>query len=205
MRDGVWSARLRWRLRGATMWPAFLLALPAEAVLLHLLPIAGDQGPGLFGALLLATFFNLVVVAAGAPVGGRLLRLRRPALPQVVADDRAGTALIGALAVALLVAGLAHRPAMEREEREFATQARSARSFVLGHAPAAVRANVQAMDTLVLGPDLYRTCVPQPSAQRAFCVIVTTRRHPPVVKRDPDERPNATMSPLRPGRPAGGG
>ena len=46
MRDGVSWTRLRWRLSGATMWPAFALALVVDALLLHLLPIAGDTGPG---------------------------------------------------------------------------------------------------------------------------------------------------------------
>src|SRR5919107_1549378 len=41
MAERVWTARLRWRLRGATMWPAFLLALVVDTVLLRALPIAG--------------------------------------------------------------------------------------------------------------------------------------------------------------------
>src|SRR5215207_11364473 len=99
------------------MWPAFGLALVVDALLLHLLPIAGDRGPQLFPALLLAGFLNLVVVAVGAPLGGRWVRRRRPSLPRVVADDRAGTALLAATAVALLAIGLVHRPAMQAEER----------------------------------------------------------------------------------------
>ena len=45
MEERVWWTRLRWRLRGATMWPAFLLALVADTVLLRALPIAGDTAP----------------------------------------------------------------------------------------------------------------------------------------------------------------
>ena len=130
----MWWTRLRWRLRGATMWPTFVLALVVDALLLHLLPIAGDRGPGLFPALLLAGFFNLVVVAVGAPLAGRWVRRRRPSLPKVVADDRAGTVLLGATAVVLLAIGLAHRPAIQDQERDFARQAASARRFVLGEA-----------------------------------------------------------------------
>src|SRR5947207_71023 len=42
--ERVWASRLRWRLTGATQWPAFALFVIGDAVLLHLLPIAGD-GP----------------------------------------------------------------------------------------------------------------------------------------------------------------
>src|SRR3954464_9192752 len=123
MSERVWWTRLRWRLRGATMWPAFVLAVVLDAVLLHELPIAGARAPEPFGAVLLSFFFNLVAVAIGAPLAGRLLRRRRAGLPQVVADDRAGTAVLGVLSAALAVAGLAHRPAMRAGERAFAAQA----------------------------------------------------------------------------------
>ncbi|MEA2321877.1 MAG: hypothetical protein QOD81_1727 [Solirubrobacteraceae bacterium] len=193
MGDRVWWTRLRWRLRGATMWPAFAVALVGDAVLLRLLPIAGDTAPDPFAALLLALFFNLVVVAVGAPLGGRWLRRGHPALPKVIADDRAGTALVGAVSVALLAAGLAHRPAVLAEAREFDEQAATARQFVLERAPARFRAHLEDMDTLKQAGDLYRTCVPGPSARRAFCVIVNTDQHPPGVTRDADQSPNAAL------------
>ena len=56
MRERVWWTRLRWRLRGATMWPAFLVAVVVDAVLLRTLPIAGDSAPEPFGAVLLSWF-----------------------------------------------------------------------------------------------------------------------------------------------------
>src|SRR4051812_50013108 len=77
MRERVWLTRLRWRLRAATMWPAFLVAVVADTVLLRLLPIAGDRAPDVFAAALLAFFFNLMAVAVGAPLAGRLPRRRR--------------------------------------------------------------------------------------------------------------------------------
>jgi hypothetical protein len=204
MSERMWARRLRWRLRGATMWPAFALAVALDAALLHLLPIAGDRGPAAFPAVLLAGVFNLAVVAAGAPLAGRWLRRRRPALPRVVADDRAGTALLGLLAVALAAIGLAHRPAVLAAEQDFAVQAASARTFVLHQAPDQYRRNVAAMDTWKQGPDIYRTCVPGPDPRRAYCVIVTTDQHPPGITRDPDQRPNATVAgPDNPGRQGG--
>jgi hypothetical protein len=204
MSERMWVRRLRWRLRGATMWPAFALAVALDAVLLHVLPIAGDRGPSPFPAVLLAGVFNLVVVAAGAPLAGRWLRRRRPALPRVVADDRAGTALLGLLTVALGAIGLGHRPAVLAAEQDFAIQAASARAFVLRQAPGPYRRNVAAMDTWKQGPDIYRTCVPGPDPRRAYCVIVTTDQHPPGITRDPDQRPNVTVAgPDNPGRQGG--
>ena len=62
----MWWTRLRWRLRGATMWPAFVVAVLIDTVLLRVLPVAGDTAPDVFAAVLLAFFFPLVVVAVGA-------------------------------------------------------------------------------------------------------------------------------------------
>jgi hypothetical protein len=196
MSERVWWTRLRWRLRGATMWPAFGPAVVIDAVLLRLVPIAGDTAPDPFAAVLLATFFNLVAVAVGAPLAGHWLRRYRPALPKVVADDRAGTAILLAVGAGLLAAGLAHRPAMQAGEREFEQQAASARRFVLAQAPAVIRGHVDLMDTLKQGAGLYRTCVPYPRPRRAFCVIVNTDQDPPGVTRDTDQSPNAALTGL---------
>ena len=203
MEERVWWTRLRWRLRGATMWPAFLLALVADTVLLRALPIAGDTAPDIFAAVLLAFFFNLVVVAVGAPLAGRLVRRRRPGLPRVVADDRAGTFLIAAVAALLLAAGLVHHPVVQARARAFDLQAAAARAFVLDRAPTAFKANVGRMDTWTQGTYLYRTCVPGPQARRSYCVFVDTRHDPPLVVRDTDQSPNSVLAgPDNPGRQA---
>jgi hypothetical protein len=194
MRERVWWTRLRWRLRGATMWPAFLLALVVDAVLLRLLPIAGDTAPDVFAAALLGFFFNLVAVAVGAPLVGRLVRRRFPGLPKVVADDRAGTALIGGVAAALFVIGIVHRPAMQAQARAFDVQAAAAREFVLERAPRRFRANVGHMDTWKQGTDLYRTCVRGPTERRSFCVFVDTGHDPPLVTADRDQSPNSLLA-----------
>ena len=81
MGEALWQTRLRWRLRGAMLWPAFVAAVVIEAVLLDRLPVAGDDGPGLFATVLLAGLGILVVVAVAAPLAGRWLRRRRPGLP----------------------------------------------------------------------------------------------------------------------------
>jgi hypothetical protein len=201
--DRLWRSRLRWRLRGAMLWPAFAVAVVVDAVLLQLLPIAGDGPPGPIGALLLSTFFNLLIVAVLAPLAGRGLRGRRPGIPRVVADDRAGTVLLGLLALGLLALGLAHRPAVEAADRDFEAQSLAVRRFVAHQAPAAYRSNVDRADTWRQGPDLFRTCVPGPDPTRALCLIVTTDQSPPGITVDPDQRPNGFVSgPDNPGRGA---
>ncbi|HWI73270.1 MAG TPA: hypothetical protein VNT55_15040, partial [Baekduia sp.] len=71
MGEALWARRLRWRMRGATLWPAFAVAVVADGVLLNELPISGDGGPGLFAAVILAGFANLIVIAVLAPLAGR--------------------------------------------------------------------------------------------------------------------------------------
>jgi hypothetical protein len=201
MEERLWPTRLRWRLRGASMWPAFLLALAVDTVLLRLLPIAGDSAPDVFAAALLAFFFNLVVVAVGAPLAGRFVRRRWPALPKVVADDRAGTFMIAGLTATLLAIGVVHHPVVTARARAFDRQAATARAFVLAHAPDRFRANVDRMDTWIQGPHLFRTCTPGPERRRAFCVFVDTAHDPPAIVRDTDQSPNSVLAgPDNPGR-----
>lgn len=106
--DAVWRARLRWRARGTTQWPLFVVLTAIEGVLLGPLPISGEH-TGLVPGLLLAMFFNLITVAVLAPIGGRLLRRRRPDLPAIVAVDRAGSALLVVVFLGLLAGGLANQ------------------------------------------------------------------------------------------------
>jgi hypothetical protein len=206
--DRLWTARLRWRRRGAWQWPAFAAGFAADAVVIHELPFAGDETPGIVGAALLSGFLNLLVVAVLAPLFGRGLSVGHPSLPRFVADDRAGTALVGALFLVLLAAGIAHRPEVRAAEDDFAAQAVAARRFVQAQAPPEFRASAGRLDTWKQGPDLYRTCVPGPARaagrpRRWWCVFVRTDRSPPRVTRDPDQQSNAKIAgPDNPGRAA---
>jgi hypothetical protein len=182
-------------MRGATLWPAFVVAVIADGVLLTELPIAGDDGPDLFAAVILAGFANLIVVAVVAPLAGRWLRGRRPGTPRAVAVDQAGTALLAVVTVVVLALGLAHRPAVRAAQDDLQVQASWARRFVLGHAPREYRAGADHLSTWKQGPSLYRTCAAGPDPRRAFCVIVDTAMSPPSVSADRDQRPNATAAP----------
>jgi hypothetical protein len=191
--ETLWRSRLRWRLRGAKLWPTFAVVVVVEAVLLQLLPVAGDRGPGLFAAVLLAGFPNLAIVAVVAPLAGFWMRARRPSVPAVVATDRAGTALLLAGVVVVLALGVGHHAVVRRAHDELATQAASARRFVINQAPREFQDNVDHLNTWKQAPDLYRTCVAGSDPDRAFCVFVNTDQSPPGVTRDPDERPNAAV------------
>ena len=52
MEDRIWTRRLRWRLRGARLWPTFAVLTVLDGLLLHHNPIAGDSTSVLAGVLL---------------------------------------------------------------------------------------------------------------------------------------------------------
>ena len=185
MGEALWQSRLRWRLRGAMLWPAFVAAVVVEAVLLDRLPVSGDDGPGLFAAVLLAGFANLVVVAVAAPLAGRWLRRRRPGMPSVIATDRAG-------AVLRRRRRCAHRRPGPRAPPERAGRARRPRrpgglGAALLHQPGAARVPGQRRPPRhhQAGrrplPHLRR----RPDPDRAFCVFVNTDQSPPGVTATP--------------------
>lgn len=185
--------RIRWRLRGAWQWPLFAVMTVLDAALLHWLPLAGD-GTGWVPALLLAGCLNLIAIAVLGGPGGWLLRRRRPDLPKIVADDYAGTALLGLVAVTFLVIGLVHRPQVVSGREAFADQSQAVRRWVLAHGDAFTRAHVDSADTITVDTDLYRTCVPSPDPRRFTCVYVDTSSEPPVVRADDNRESNASLN-----------
>ena len=188
--EPLWPARLRWRMKGAWLWPVFAVLTPVEAVLLVELPYYGTRGPGSLAAgFLLAGLFNLVLVAVVAPVVARLLRRLRRDLPRVVAVDTAGTSLLVAGFVALLVGGLLHRPVVREAEADRVAQLAAVREYVLAQAPE-YRDGLPLMDDIRLEPDLYRTCVPGADPRRWLCLFVETDQHPPGIRVDGDRVPN---------------
>jgi hypothetical protein len=185
--ERVWHRRLRWRLRGAWQWPAFVALTVVDGVLLAVLPFTGD-GSTLMAGLLIAGFINLFAVAVLAPVAGRALRARRPDLPRLIARDYAGTAALLAVAALLLAGGLAHRPAVQGERDDERAAVAGVHEYVLGHAPA-YRGGLRAIDALQLEPELYRACVP--GRARWLCLFVSTDQRPAGVTLDPDRVPNS--------------
>jgi hypothetical protein len=186
MDDRVWTRRLRWRLRGARLWPTFALLTLLDGLLLHRHPIAGDR-TGVLAGILLAGFLNLVALVLLAPLLSRRLRSGRP---REIADDRAGTIVIAAVTVALAVIGLGHAGAVDDANRAMAEQLAAAQRYFAAQAPPEYFRNRARIDTWKQSDDLFRTCIPGPDPGHALCVFVTTDTRPPGVRLDPDHEPN---------------
>lgn len=186
--------RLRWRLRGAWLWPTFVVATVLEMVLLHVLPVQGDSS-GWVGALLAAGCLNLLAVVVIGGLGGLALRRRRPDLPKVVADDYAGTAALGLMAAIFVTAGLVNAPRIADRDDAFAQQSLAVRAWIASHGDDYARAHVAAADSIRIDEDLYRTCVPARDPKRPLCLVVDTTTSPASVRRDRSREPNAGFVP----------
>jgi hypothetical protein len=184
--ESLWWPRLRWRLRGAWQWPAFIALTAVDTVVITLLPFFG-AGPDALGAFLLAVFINLVAVAVVAPIGGLLLVRRRPDLPRIVGRDYAGTAVLVIAAVGVLAAGIAHRSALAGERAAERAALAGVHSYVMSQAPG-YRAGLAFVDTVRVDRDLYRACVP--GRDRWLCLYVKTDQTPAGVTVDGDRTPN---------------
>jgi hypothetical protein len=191
-REGI--RRVRWRMRGAWLWPAFVVVTVLEMGLLHWLPIAGE-GSGFVAGLLLAGCLNVIAVAVLGSLGGVVLRRLRGDLPKVVADNYAGLAALAVVAAAFLIAGIVHRPELAADRAEFAEQSRAVRLWVEANADDFARAHVDLADSVMVDTDLYRTCLPEPDPKRWLCLIVDTSHSPPRVNRDPSRESNASQNP----------
>jgi uncharacterized membrane protein YhaH (DUF805 family) len=172
--DGVWLARLRWRRRGAWMWPMFIVLTLVDAVIGHLLPPAGDSQT-LFGAALLALFINLIGVILLTFPSALVVRRLHPDMPMVVARNYGGTGVVVGVTVVLLLVGLLHQPTIDSQQSAMRDAIERAEAYIGDRAPAEFRRNVQYVDAFAIQPgSIYRACVPGASADRTYCVIVNT-------------------------------
>jgi len=171
--ERVWASRLRWRLRGAWLAPLAAVLTLADALLIHWRPLAGDGRTNLVGALLLASFLNLVAVAALAPLLGIAWRRARPQLPAIVARDRAGVVLVLLVTAGVIVGGTLHRGTLQRNTDALADAHARAVAWIGTYAPAPFRRHLELADTIAVVPgSLHRTCAPSPARERAWCVVV---------------------------------
>jgi hypothetical protein len=164
--------RLRWRRRGAWLWPTFVLLTAADALIGHELPPIGDT-QRVFAAALLGGALNLIgVIVLSWPLSLALRRLR-PDLPAVVARDYAGTFVVVAVTVALLGAGIAHRSTILQRSTDARDAAARAEAWIGARAPETFRRQATRLDTLTIEPGrLYRSCVTTADGRRSYCVIV---------------------------------
>ncbi len=205
----LWARRLRWRLRGGLQWPAFAVLTVGDGLLLHLLPPFASA-IALIPGIIIASFSNLFLVGAIAPfLAGRMIAERRaggasgePAVadgarslapggpPYEILLDRAATGLLVAGALGLVAAGLASRPLIVSETEATELNARLVRGYVLAHANAEYRRNVDAANTIRVAEGYFRTCIPADDRRRAWCVFVDTNLDPPDVREDRSATPN---------------
>jgi hypothetical protein len=173
--EGVWLARLRWRRRGAWLWPAFVAATAFDAGIGHVLPLFGDR-QSVYGGLLAGLILNVLAVLFCSRPFGNLLRRRRTDLPLGVARNYAGTLAVSLVSVAILGLGLLHHPAIARAQRALDDAITRAEAFIGDHAPATFAANASHTDTFTIqSGSVYRTCVPSRDGTRTYCVIVRPR------------------------------
>jgi hypothetical protein len=204
--ERFWPARLRWRLRGAWLWPAFVVFTLADGVLLHVLPPVRlgftREGMTLIFGVIVATFANLVLVGAVAPWLARRLAARPAvaaggALGEVpaqvrreVVQDRVATALLVAGLVGVVAAGLGSREVVVSETNASEKNAQLIRDYVLRSQNPELIRNLETANAKKLGEGFFRTCIASDSRRRYFCFLVDTTKHPVRVVRDSNGLPN---------------
>jgi hypothetical protein len=170
--QSAWLARLRWRSRGAWLWPTFIVVTILDAVIVHSLPIAGDSQT-LFGGIVFALVFNVIAVLLLSRPFGALLRRRRRDMPVGVACNYGGTAAVALLTAAMLGGGLLHHSTLVADQRALRDAIVRAVAYIGDRAPASFRQMATHPDTYTIQAGvLYRTCVPNRSGTRTYCVIV---------------------------------
>ena len=195
--ERFWPTRMRWRLRGAWMWPTFVAATLLDAILLHRLsPVREGIDP--IPALLIATFSNLILIGAVAPWLARRIWKHRPAAEPgapakaqlEVLSDRMGTALLVAGVFGALAAGLANRPVIVVETDQRERGAKLLEDFVEAHGSAELRRNLEASDTRRYADGYYRSCIPHDDRRHWSCYFIDARKKPATLIEDPSQLPN---------------
>lgn len=195
--ERFWLTRMRWRLRGAWMWPTFVVVTLVDAFVLHRLsPVREGIDP--IPALLIATFSNLILIGAVGPWLARRIWKRRPAAEPgapakaqfEVLSDRMGTGLLVAGVFGALAAGLAARPTIVVETDQRERGAKLLEDYVEAHGTPELRRNLEASDTRRYADGYYRSCIPHDDRQRASCFFIDVREDKSIIQPDPSQIPN---------------
>ena len=171
--ERAWLARMRWRWRGALLWPAVMTATVADAVIGHQLPPAGDTET-LIAAALLGFVFNVIALLLLSRPVGAVLRRFRTDMPGVVARDYAGAVAVMAVTGGLLAVGLVHRDSVLGDRHAMEDAIHRAQAWIGDRAPAEFAGNVEHTDTYAIEHGIYRTCVRSAVRASSYCVIVDT-------------------------------
>jgi hypothetical protein len=192
-----WTHRLRWRMRGARMWPLFAALTIGDGLLLHFLP-PNRTGVRIVPGLIIASFANLFLVGVIAPFIARRLVVRerhahqaegREPVPPEVFLDRSASSLLIVAAIGLTIAGLGNRPVIVSETRATEENAHLVEQYVNAHGSAEVKANLQTANSKRLSEGYFRTCINLNDRSKAFCMYVDTKKQ--TVVPDASQRPNS--------------
>lgn len=190
--ERFWASRLRWRLRGAMQWPAFVLFTLLDAVVIAELPPSVLKEPNLIVGVLAATFGNLVLIGAVAPfLASRLAQRESDETGREVLQDRTATALLAVGLLACLVSGLANRPVVVSETEATEEVGRQLRAYVERSDSDELRRNLETANTIRLSDGYFRVCISRDDRRRNVCLFVDTDKDPTEVRRDPSAQPNA--------------
>jgi hypothetical protein len=192
--EGAWFARVRWRRRGAWLWPTFAALTLVDGVIGHELPPTGDKQT-FVAAALLGCGLNLVgVILLRWPLGSLIRRVRGD-LPWEVAKDYAGTTVVMLVSVILLAWGLANRSSIIENHNALRDAVVRAEAWIGDRAPTEFRRHVTLIRTLTIEAGrVYRSCVPSTNGRRAFCVIVRPRLPPASSVRFDGYEPNSVFA-----------
>ena len=197
--ERFWVARARWRLRGAMLWPAFVVLTLVDGFVLYRLSPVGFDFKDPIAPVLMATFGNLFLVAVVAPLLTRRLVARRPAgLPQVereVLGDRVGTALLAVGLVGVVAAGLGNRQVVVSETDATERNAAAVSEYVAHSRSPELLRNKETANTYKVSEGYFRTCIARDDRRRHFCLFVDTKKNPPEVVRDRSQVPNRLVFP----------
>ncbi len=200
--ERFWTSRLRWRLRGSTQWPAFVVLTIVDGAVLDQLPPVSTTGLNFIEGVLIATFANLFLVGAVAPWLSRRLADRRAAAlatagspvptqaDREVLQDRTATALLIAGLAAVIVSGLANRPVIVSETDATEANANALTRYVERSNDDELVRNLETANTIRLGEGYFRNCIARDDRERYFCVFIDTREDPPEVVVDDSAEPN---------------
>jgi hypothetical protein len=170
--EAGWLVRVRWRRRGAWLWPTFIVATLVDGFIVHRWPLAG-AGQTVFGGVVLGMVVNVLAVLLLSRPLGALLRRRRTDLPIGVARNYGGTLGVVAVSSVFLAVGLAHHSTLVSDHRAMRDATVRAQAYIGVHAPPTFRANMGHPDTYAIQPGhIFRTCVPSQNGRRTYCVVV---------------------------------
>jgi hypothetical protein len=162
---------MRWRLRGAWLWPSFVVLTFADAAVIHGLPLAGTRASWVSGWLLGAVL-SLIGIVAFANLVGRVVRWLRPDMPKLVARNYAGALITLAVTLGLLAGGLVHQRVINSDNFAFQDATARAEAYIGDHAPQAFQADLRRLDTVPVAPNIYRTCASDVTRTYYYCVVV---------------------------------